>query len=58
MSKNIERVEKQQEYFDKYEKIIVTYFDGATKECTPDMWFIYEEKVSKIAKSINWVLKK
>jgi len=53
----LKRLDKQQEYFDKYEKIIVTYHDNGTKDFTPDQWFVFENRVRKIAKDIEFIKK-
>lgn len=55
LQEKCEVLEKQQEYRDKYKKIIVTYRDNVKKTFTPDMWFIYESKIRPIAKSIKFI---
>jgi len=50
----MKKLQKQQEYEDKYSKIIVTYGDNETKEFTPSNWFIFEDRVTEIAKRIEY----
>lgn len=51
----LKKTEKAIEYEEKYEKIIVTYHDGGTKEFTPHYWAIFEDRVSKIAKKMKYI---
>lgn len=55
MAANKEIISNQSRYSNKYEKIIVTYYDGETKEFTPIDWATFEKGVSKIAKNIEFV---
>jgi len=50
----MKKPQKQQEYEDKYSKIIVTYGDHETKEFSPSNWFIFEDRVTEIAKRIEY----
>lgn len=56
-SGKIQRAKKQQEYYDTIEKVVVTYHDGNKKEFDPDNWYIFEERVRKVAKRVE-VIKK
>lgn len=53
-SKELER--RQVEYDSKYIEILVTYHDGFVKSFSPSDWAIFEEKVTKIATEIEYVL--
>ena len=46
---------KQIEYERKYSKIIVTYYDNKTLEFNPTKWAIFEQRVKKIAKKIEYI---
>jgi len=45
---------KQQEYLNKYSKIVVTYHDGIKKVFEPMDWATFEDRVTPIAKNIEW----
>lgn len=45
---------RQQEYLNKYSKIVVTYHDGVKKVFDPIDWATFEDRVTPIAKNIEW----
>jgi hypothetical protein len=50
MARPVEILEK---YLATIKKVVVTYHDNETKDFSPNEWYLFEERVIKVAKEIQ-----